>query len=227
MSNRAERAACVSQVLTHCEALARAQAPPRSLFGRVQNAAEMWIYALNERQHWFFHLYDGMNRLFASLFLAGVRKRARAFTRELPVRGASLELRALRAADLDAFSTLLAAFDLTYSPPHRLDRESAAGVLRHRHMLPFGIFEREQLVGYVLLRLFFPRRIVSGIWLLPEYREKGIAVAAVRATGEFTRAEALPDYVTVPVDNEPSLMGAQAAGWRIVRSNRRFHVLLR
>ena len=42
---------------------------------------------------------------------------------------------------------------------------------------------------------------------------------------EFTLSEGLSDYVTVPVDNIYSLRGAQWAGWKIVRTNRRFHVL--
>jgi hypothetical protein len=44
---------------------------------------------------------------------------------------------------------------------------------------------------------------------------------------ELLRAESLPDYVTIPLDNAPSLVAAKAAGWHILRSNRRFHVLRR
>jgi len=209
------------------EALARARRPPDSFLARVQNAAEMWVYALNERQHWLFGLYEVWNEAWARLVFRGVRRRAAGFARELPGAEGDVRLRLLEPADLDAFAALLASFDFRHPPPHPLDREHAAQVLRRRSYLPFGIFRGEALIGYALLRLFFPRRVVSGIWLLPRYHGSGIAVAAVRATGELTRAEHLPDYVTIPLDNEPSLMGAQAAGWRVLRSNRRFHVLRR
>jgi hypothetical protein len=209
------------------EALARARRPPESLFARVQNAAEMWIYALNERQHWLFGLYDAWNEAWARLVFRGVRRRAAGFARELPVAESGVRLRLLEPADLSSFAALLASFDFRHPPPHSLDREHAARALRRRSYLPFGIFRGDELIGYALLRLFFPRRVVSGIWLLPRHHGSGIAVAAVRATGKLTRAEHLPDYVTIPLDNEPSLMGAQAAGWRVLRSNRRFHVLKR
>jgi RimJ/RimL family protein N-acetyltransferase len=209
------------------EALARAQLPPGSWLARVQSAAEMWIYALNERQHWLFGLYDAWNEAWAWLAFRGVRRRAAGFRRELASAEASAQLCPLAPEDLDAFAALLARFDFQHGPPHPLERDHAARALRRRSYLPFGIFLEGALIGYALLRLFFPRRAVTGIWLLPRYHGAGIAVAAVRATGELTRAERLPDYATVPLDNAPSLMGAQAAGWRILRSNRRFHVLRR
>jgi hypothetical protein len=69
----------------------------------------------------------------------------------------------------------------------RADRGDAA---------PCLIFRRGKLIGYVLVRLFFPRRVVSGIWVLPQHHDLGLAVAAVRASGVFTKSEGLPDYVT-------------------------------
>lgn len=214
-------------VLGFEEARALAQRPAASRLARARNAAEMWIYALNERRHWLFGLYDAWNEAWAILAFRGVRRRAADFARELPSPEGGAQLRRLEPTDVDAFAALLARFDFNHPPPHPLDRVHAARALRRRSYLPFGIFREEVLIGYALLRLFFPRRVVTGIWLLPRYHGTGVAVAAVRATGELTRAERLPDYATVPLDNEPSLMGAQAAGWRILRSNRRFHVLKR
>jgi RimJ/RimL family protein N-acetyltransferase len=209
------------------EALAGVGKPRDTWLARIQDAAEMWIYALNERQHGLFRLYDGINEAWARLVFRGVRRRAAAFARELAAREAGAHLRFLEPADLDAFAALLAAFGFRYVPPHPLDRAAAARALRRASYLPLGIFRGEALIGYALLRLFFPRRVVSGFWLLPAYHGTGIGVAAARVTRELTRAEALPDYVTIPLDNAPSLRAAQAAGWRVLRSNRRFHVLRR
>ena len=141
--------------------------------------------------------------------------------------GEGAHLRPLAPADLDAFAALLAAFDFRYAPPHPLDGASAARALRRASYLPFGVFRENALIGYVLVRLFFPRRAVSGYWLLAAYHDTGVGVAAARAMRELLRAAALPDYVTIPLDNAPSLVAARAAGWRILRSNRRFHVLRR
>ena len=187
----------------------------------------MCVYALNEKQHWIFRIYDAWNEAWARLWFQGVRQRAADFGHELPGCAPDVRMRLLVPSDLEKFAELLARFDFRYLPPHPLDRAAAEKALRRRSYLPFGIFVSETLVGYALLRIFFPRRVVSGIWVLSRYHGTGIALAAIHATGEFTRAERLPDYVTIPLDNEPSLMGAQAAGWRITHSNRRFHVLRR
>ncbi|HEY5657569.1 MAG TPA: GNAT family N-acetyltransferase, partial [Myxococcota bacterium] len=161
-------------------------APPRrALLARLQDAAEMGIYALNERQHALFRLYDALNEGWARLVFRGVRRRAAGFGRALPTPDGDTRLRLLGPGDLDAFAALLAAFDFKYLPPHPLDRAAAARALQRASYLPFGIFRGEALIGYALLRLFFPRRAVSGFWLLPAYHATGVGVAAARATREL------------------------------------------
>lgn len=197
----------------------------RSARTDLLNRAEEWIYRANERQHWVFRIYDFGNELWARLVFRGVRRRARAYARTLEGKGDRAELRFLGEDDLDAFASLLARFDFKYLPPHPLDRASAAWALRRRSYLPFGIFHRGELVGYTLVRLFFPRRAVTGVWSLRSNHNRGFSQVAVKTTAEFTAREGLHDYVTVPIDNPHSLRGAQWAGWKIIRTNRRFHVL--
>ncbi len=135
-------------------------------------------------------------------------------------------IRFLTPDDEGAFAVLLSRFDSRYLPPHAIDRDSAARVLRRRSYLPFGIFVEERLVGYLLLRWFFPRRVVTGVWSLPETHNLGLGQERLRQTATFTRSERIPDYATIPVDNVNSVRMANAAGWETIRTNRRFHVLL-
>jgi hypothetical protein len=201
--------------------------PPAGLLRRLQDRAEEWIYQANERNHWIFQLYDRWNELWSALFLRGARRRAEAIDARIEGRGAEAQVRFLRPDDLDAFAGLLARFDSKYLPPHPLDRHSAAEALRRRSYVPLGIFCRGELVGYLLVRLFFPRRAVTGIWILPHVQNLRLGVSALMVSWAWTRAEGLPDYCTVPVDNVNSVKTALAARWKIVRTNRRFHVLLR
>lgn len=201
---------------------------PAGLGTRLLNRAEEWIYALNERGHWLFGLYDRGNELWASLAFRGVKRRAGELDAPVPGRdGEEARIRLLRAgADDRAFAELLedlAAF--RYKPPHPLDRAAARRALRRRSYLPFGIFYRGELVGYLLLRLFFYRRAVTAIWSLEVAHNKRFSVNAGLVTSAFTRAEGLADYITVPLDNVYSLKAALGAGWEIVRRNRRFYVL--
>jgi len=200
--------------------------PRTGALAALQDRAEEWIYRLNEKEHWFFRLYDACNEVWARLVFGGIHRRAAGFERPVQTRtGAEAHVRLLLPADLEAFTELLAAFDFRYRPPHPLDRESAAKALTRRSYLPWGIFVEGRLVGYLLLRLFFPRRAVTGIWTLPDTYNLGLAQESLRQTASFTTAEGLADYATVPVDNLNSVRVAVGAGWVILRSNRRFHVL--
>lgn len=207
--------------------MAAPSAPARGLWRRVQDRAEEWIYRANERGHWIFRLYDLCNELWARLALRGPRRRAEAIDTAIRGRDADARVRFLGPADLDAFAGLLARFDSRYLPPHPLDRSAAAAALARCSYVPLGIFFEDALVGYLLVRLFFPRRAVTGIWILPQVQNRGFGVDALLASWEWIRSEGLPDYCTVPVDNPNSVKTALAAGWRILRTNRRFHVLLR
>lgn len=194
---------------------------------RLLDRAEEWIYALNERNHWIFRVYDRCNEIWASLVFRGVRRRAARIDAEVEGRdGERARLRLLRPDDLDVFAALLEALArFRYVPPHPLDRAAAARALRRNSYLPFGLFYQDRLVGYLLVRLFFPRRAVTAIWSLEIAHNKRFSVNSGRITSAFTRSEGLADYITVPLDNLYSLKAAQGAGWEIVRRNRRFYVL--
>jgi hypothetical protein len=202
--------------------------PRRGLRARLQDRAEEIIYRLNERDHWIFRAYDVANEIFATIRFRGVRRRAGAIDVPLSARdGAAARLRFLTAADGEPFAALLGRLTAArYRPPHPLDRASALRALRRRSYMPFGMFVGDQLVGYALLRFFLPGRVVTGIWTLPDTHNAGLGQASLRVTTDFVRAEGLPDYCTVPIDNVNSVRVATAVGWEIIRTNRRFHVLL-
>jgi hypothetical protein len=206
---------------------AREFPPPRTAWERLLCRAEEWIYDLNARDHWFFRLYDRCNELWASLAFRGVKRRAASVAVTYPGRGVDFHIRFLGPEDLDAFAELLDGFDEKYKPPHALDRATAEHCLKRRSYLCFGIWLEARLVAYVLVRLFFPFRAVTGGWEVRDIHNMGLGKGAIAVTGSFTRVEGLNDYITAPLDNPNSRLAAESAGWKLVRTNRRFHVLLR
>jgi hypothetical protein len=202
--------------------------PPQGALARLLCRAEEWIYDLNARDHWLFHVYEQANVLWARIAFRGVRRRAAAVDTELVARdGARVRFRFLTPADEAAFADMLARFDFENLPPHPLDRAAAGRVLRQANCLPFGYFDAQgALRGYLLLRFFFAWRVTSGVWSFPDFGGRGLTQAGLRVTAELTRQAGLADYITVPVGHNASLGAATGAGWRVVRTNRRFHVLL-
>jgi hypothetical protein len=201
--------------------------PPASGGGGLQSRAEELVYRLNERGHWLFRVYDWSNEVLAALRFAGLRRRAAALDVPLHTRGGlEARIRFLHPEDEGTFADLCASLDARYLPPHPLDRASAGRTLRRRSYLPFGIFVDDELVGYLLLRLFYPSRAVTGIWTRPNTHNLGLGQEALKQTAAFTHSERLADYATIPLDNENSVRMANAAGWEVIRVNKRFFVLL-
>ena len=191
----------------------------------LQDRLEEWVYRLNEQQHWVFHLYDWGNEAWARLVFGGVRTRASEMDLMVSAGDCQAQVRFLTLRDLEAFGEFLSRLDVRYLPPHPLDRSTGERVLRRRSHLPFGIFVEGELIGYILLRLFFLRRAVTGIWMLASTHSAGVGRHTLLTSVEFLKRERLPNYCTIPLGNEPSMRIAHWCGWRVVRTNRCFHVL--
>jgi len=191
----------------------------------LQDRLEEWVYRLNEQQHWIFRLYDWGNEVWARLVFGGVRTRASKMDRPVSAGDCQAHVRFLTLRDLEAFRELLSRLDVRYLPPHPLDRSTAERVLRRRNHLPLGIFVEEEMIGYILLRLFFFRRAVTGIWMLASTHSAGVGRHTLLTSVEFLKREGLPNYCTIPLGNEPSMRIAHWCGWRVIRTNRRFNVL--
>ena len=191
----------------------------------LQDRLEEWIYALNEKEHWIFRLYDWGNEIWARLVFRALRRRAALHDERVTVGETEARVRFLTPADEADFVSLLGSFDVRYLPPHPLDADSARRALARSSYLPYGIWIDGELKGYILLRMFFFRRAVTGIWMLASTHSGRVGRHTLNTTVDFLRREKVPNYCTIPIDNEPSLRIAHWCGWRVIRTNRRFHVL--
>ena len=198
-----------------------------SALRRLSNAVEAALYELNERDHWLFRFMEWCNEVYAAAVFRGVRRHAREIDDTIPGRDRTFRIRFLAPDDVEMFAALIARFDFKYLPPHPLDRRTAERVLRRASYLPFVLLRDGEPTGYCLVRLLAPRRAFTGVWSFPVPENAGLSRAAVKRTGEFTDAHGIIDFVTVPLDNPASRKGAEWAGWRVLRKNRRFFLLRR
>jgi hypothetical protein len=193
---------------------------------RLRDRLEEWVYRLNEREHWIFRLWDRVNELSAGVLFRRGRRLALQVDVVVQGRDRVARVRALGPADLEAFAELLAALDAKYGPPHPRDRATAARALARRSYVAYGIFVDGQMIGYVLHRFFLPRRIVAGIWMLVSTHNAGLGRGAFLECLRWLGTARLDAYCTVPIDNGASLRIARLAGFTVIRTNRRFHVLV-
>jgi hypothetical protein len=191
----------------------------------LQDRLEMWIYRLNEEQHWIFRLYDWGNEIWARWFFRGTRRRASEMDLTVTVNDVSARVRFLGPEDAPVFAEFMSQLKVKYLPPHELHAEEAVTALGRRSYLPIGIFVEGRMIGYILLRLFFFRRAVTGIWMLASTHSVGVGRHTLLQSVEFLKSERLPNYCTIPLGNEPSLRIAHWCGWRVIRTNRHFNVL--
>lgn len=86
-------------------------------------------------------------------------------------------VRPLGPVDLDALYNMIAAIPdahLRFFQPHGLDRDALCRVLQSHTILAFGVFVRQRLVGYALLKLFANRTAYAGRLVHPEFAGAGL-----------------------------------------------------
>ena len=86
-------------------------------------------------------------------------------------------IRPIGTGDLDRLDALISAMPeehLKFFHPHGLDRDSLRKVLKARSILTFGLFQRDELVAYALLKLFATKRAYLGRVVAPAMAGSGI-----------------------------------------------------
>jgi GNAT superfamily N-acetyltransferase len=86
-------------------------------------------------------------------------------------------VRPLGPADVEALHDMIVAIPedhLRFFHPHGLDRDALHRVLKSRTILAFGMFVRQRLVGYALLKLFANRTAYAGRLIHPEFAGAGL-----------------------------------------------------
>ena len=63
--------------------------------------------------------------------------------------------------------------------PHSTDLKTLKTIFNKTSHIPLGIFYRDMLIGYALIRLFFPKKASYAIFISEEWQGKGIGTAAL------------------------------------------------
>ncbi|MFH1593979.1 MAG: GNAT family N-acetyltransferase [Candidatus Omnitrophota bacterium] len=66
-----------------------------------------------------------------------------------------------------------------FSMPHKTDMKSVADIFQRTSHIPLGIFCNGDLIGYALIRLFFPKKGSYAIFVAQDWQGKGIGTAAL------------------------------------------------
>jgi ribosomal-protein-alanine N-acetyltransferase len=122
----------------------------------------------------------------------------------------ALEVRRLRASDLDAIDAIERR-----SYPTPWSRSMFAGELAKPASICLGAFEGGQLVGYMIISRYVDAWHVMNLAVDPEFRRRGIASLLLDQLFELTDSGGARGYtLEVRVSNEGAIRLYEGAGFR-------------
>ncbi|NNE35562.1 MAG: hypothetical protein HKN13_10005 [Rhodothermales bacterium] len=140
--------------------------------------------------------------LFSLLHRAALLRESEACFREFSLDGYAF--RSLDESDLDGLFNLLHRQQdgrLDYFTPHKFDRKSLQRAAQNSAFLMFGVFCREELVGYFFLRCFWNRKCFVGRLIDEPHERKGIGRLMNRILYNTAWRSGFRCYTTVSKDN--------------------------
>ncbi len=133
----------------------------------------------------------------------------------------------LKVLDKDyagSLSRFLREISNIFTPPHSVDENAIKKILSMKSHIAMGIFHEGKFVGYLLMRLFFPKRNVVAIGIRKDH-QLGLGKKMTKEANSILKRHGFNCYATVDKSNLSSLKGAQRIGYKIVGETEDFYLL--
>ena len=105
--------------------------------------------------------------------------------------GSGFTIKALSVSDLDTlndfFMSSIDADSPEFIMPHKTDLKTMRSLFKKVSHIPLGIFYKDALIGYALIRLLFPKTGSYAIFISGEWQGKGIGTAALEKELDLIR----------------------------------------
>ena len=82
--------------------------------------------------------------------------------------------------DPEVLYSFLQTIDIGDYSPHLNDKESVKKIFKLKSFIPLGVFDKDRLVAYVLIRLLFTRLASYFIFVSRDYQKMGIGTNVLR-----------------------------------------------
>jgi len=183
------------------------------------------LVKLNNENSRAFDIIMLINELYFALFFYRLYKRKMAcFSERLNIKGSQYRGIRLDASLAQQLYDFVAGLNEKYMPPHRTDQKSIKRLLKKRACFALGVFDGQRMVGYGLIRFFFPKRAVPTTWVIDEYKGKGIGGALLTLEIDLIRESGFTVFTTVAKDNIVALNNNKKRGLRVVLETDSFYV---
>jgi RimJ/RimL family protein N-acetyltransferase len=166
----------------------------RPLFCWIEDAMGSWICLRNRRK---------ISRALESAVITG------------DVYSAEAEIRPLNHQDLNTLVSFFSSIPnshLEYFQPHGFSKAALDAVLRRRHIFKYGLFRENEIIGYLMLKLYPGKKAFLGTLVSPEWAGKGVGTYFSYYLRWQCRLLGFRLYSTISKDNVASLKSHEKVG---------------
>ncbi len=164
---------------------------------------------IQKKQGFLYKLILSVNELYIKSFLSGQLGPSKGYAEAFSAGGEEFVIRVLGASGqakvCDFFKYSIKAGGPDYVMPHKTDAGSIEKIFKMVSHIPLGIFHNDDLVGYALIRLLFPKRASYAIFVSDKWQGKGIGTAALGKQLDLIRKLKFEPHSAVSKKNARSI----------------------
>jgi len=164
---------------------------------------------MQKGQGFLYRLILSVNELCIRLFLSRQVGPAKDYSGVFSVGGKEFVIKALGASGptkvCDFFKYSIKTENSDYVMPHKTDIRSIEKIFKLASHIPLGIFHDDDLIGYALIRLLFPRKASYAIFISEKWQGKGIGTASLEKQLDLIRQLQFEPHSAVSKKNTKSL----------------------
>lgn len=129
------------------------------------------------------------------------------------------ELEPSHSSELSILLLNASSKDLGYFNPHKFTSTKFKNLLFANNYKAWGVFSKQQLIGYGFVRCTFWGNAYAGYFIHPNFRKQGLSKKLFQILKSFSRSNNLNLFTTVSPQNYPSLKVSNKFKKVGVRSN--------
>ena len=164
---------------------------------------------IQKRQGFLYKFILSVNELYIRLFLSRQVGQAKDYSGVFSIGGEEFVIKALGTSSFpkvcDFFKYSIKTENSDFMMPHKTDTGSIEKVFKMVSHIPLGIFHNDDLIGYALIRLLFPRRASYAIFVSEKWQGRGIGTFALGKQIDLIRQLQFEPHSAVSKKNAKSL----------------------
>lgn len=176
---------------------------------------------LKRKNHKLFSIIGILNELLVSIAFTASGKKPFFFRKKIKKNNEFFELRQLTVHDsvlLKNFLGKIPGNEIVFFKPHSFDLKTIKLLLGKKSFLAMAVFFKKQIAGYGLIKFFFPKKAMIGVFIEKNFRNTGLGKILTNELSVVAEKSDFIPHATISKKNHSSVKMVESCNFIPVKN---------